>query len=287
VEAETAFAFTVSIQAKGTVRQPPRRLDLDQLPPFRQRFYVEAPRPEDNSHPEKGRWEFVYRLKPRGTEVTEVPSLPFAFYDPTVREPSRRFQTIYTDPIPLRVKPHQVVDMTVRAPEGAFTLVTGPGLLRHQSLWRPPGFLGTGLLLLAPPLGCTVWYLWWRRHYPDAARRAQQRRSRAARQALPLLEGARRLPPVVRAERVASVLAEYLRQRLDMTAAEPTPAESATLLSQRGCSQDLAQRAARLFKGCDAARFRPSSAGEATNLAEVAIDFLLAVEDELCPTPAS
>jgi hypothetical protein len=282
LEAETPLAFTVRVQATGPVRHPPRRPDLRQLPAFTERFHVEDP-DEGSRHPDPRTWEFLYRLKPKGTDVTEIPSLPFVYFNPDIRPANRAFQVVYTDAIPLRVKPHQAVAVPLQAPASAFQLATGPGLLARQAAWRPPGAAVTTLLALAPPLLCAAWYAAWRRRYPDAARQARQRRSRAARMALEQLRAAGGLPPDQRAERAAGAVAAYLRERLDLAAAEPTPAETARHLRRKGCSAELTERAAGFFRSCDAARFLPAPPPDGPDPAAAGTQLILAVEAETCP----
>jgi hypothetical protein len=281
VEAETPLTFTVFVRAVRPTRQPPQRLDLRQLPGFDKRFYIEDPSEEAN-RPDEKTWEFVYRLKPRRTDVTEVPSLPFVYFNPYLLTASKGFQVIYTDPIPLSVLPHESVQVAVQAPENAFVLATGPAVLERQTLWTPPGIGTSVALLLAPPAGCFIWYLCWRRLYPDAARQASQRRSRAARQALQLLQAARRLNAEQRAERTAALVTGYLQERLELDVAEPTPREIAVLFGQRGCSPALTEQGVRLFETCDRARFLPTAQFGKTDLIDDAVSFILTVEEETC-----
>jgi hypothetical protein len=281
VEAETPLTFTLSVRAVRETRRPPQRIDLRQLPAFDARFYIEDPS-EEPSRPDEKTWEFIYRLKPRRADVTEVPGLPFVYFNPYLRTVRKGFQVIYTDPIPLRVLPRETVQVPVRAPENAFVVATGSAVLERQTLWTPPRIGPAAALLLSPPAVCIVWYLCWRRLYPDAARQASQRRSRAARRALQMLRTARRLDAEQRAERTASILTGYLQERLDLTVAEPTPREVAALFAQRDCSPALTAQAIHLFEACDRARFLPVAASEPVDLADAAVPFILAVEEETC-----
>jgi hypothetical protein len=287
LEAETPLAFTVSVRAVRAARRPPQRIDLRQLPAFAEQFYIEDSAGEEPTRPDERTWEFVYRLKPRRTEVREIPSLPFVYFNPYLLTAHKGFQVIYTDPIPLRVLPHESVQVPVQGPESAFTLATGPGVLEHQTTWTPPGRVTSLVMLLAPPLVCAVWYICWRRMYPDAVRAARRRRSRAARQALPLLQAARRLKAEEYAHRIPAIVAAYLQQRLDLTSAEPTPREVAALLAQRGCSPALTQQAVRFFEACDSARFTPLYGAELSDLPDSALQLILAVEAETCPVDFS
>ena len=258
LQAETALTFTVSVRAVRPARRPPQRLDLRQLPDFAEQFYIEDAG-EEVARPDDRTWEFAYRLKPRRTDVTAIPSLPFVYFNPYLLTASKGFQVLYTDPIPLHVLPHETVQVPVQAPESAFTLATGPGVLERQTPWTPPS-IGTSMaLLLVPPLGCIAWYLCWRRTVsrrgaagestPKPRRPALCRALRAARGST-----ARAAPPARPA-----IVANYLQQRLDLTVAEPTPREVALLFARHGCSSALIEQAVRFFEACDSARFLPMS----------------------------
>ncbi|GEM_PF-583449 len=291
VQAETPLLFTLVVRAVRPPQRPPQRLDLRQLPDFVEQFYIEDSS-EEVARPNDHIWEFFYQLKPRRTGIREIPGVPFVYFNPYLLTASKGFQVLYTDPIPLRVLPHETVQVPVQGPESAFVLVRGPAVLERQRPWTPP-HLGTILvLLLAPPLGCIVWHLLWQRLYPDAAYLASQRRSRAARRALQALRSAPRLAlsPLLQVEegkgrdsaaRIATIVADYLQQRLDLTLAEPTPREVALLFAQHGFSSALTEQAARFFEICDRVRFQPGetdvSPGELQN---AAIRLILAVEGE-------
>lgn len=286
VEAETPLTFTVSVRALRDTRRPPQRLDLRQLPAFAEQFHIEDAN-EEPDRPDVRTWEFVYRLKPRRIDVSAIPSLPFVYFNPYLLTASKAFQVIYTDAIPLHVLPHESVQVPVRGPESAFELDMGPEMFERRTSWKPPGIAAIVALLLTPALLCAAWYVWWRRMYPDAAKQAAQRRSRAARKALRLLNSARRLDAEACAERATALVADYLQQRLDLTVAEPTPPEVAALFELRHCSLALAEQAVRFFEACDRARFLPATATEHRDLPDSAIQFILAVEAETCPTARS
>jgi hypothetical protein len=289
VEAETPLTFTLSVRTVRPARRPPQRLDLRQLPEFAEQFYIEDPS-EAAARPDDRTWEFAYRLKPRRTEVRAIPSLPFVYFNPYLLTASKGFQVLYTDPIPLHVLPHETVQVPIQAPERAFVLETGPAVLERRTPWAPPRLGSILALLLSPPLACIAWYLVWRRLYPDAARLASQQRSGAARRALQALHAVRRLDAQTRAARTTAIVAGYLQQRLDLTIAEPTPHEIALLFAQHDYSPALTEKAIHFFDRCDRARFLPAEGGSnGTSISPVelhdsAIQFILAVEVETCPT---
>lgn len=289
LQAESPLTFTLTVRAVRPSRRPPQRLDLRQLPDIAEQFYIEDSS-EEAARPDSRTWEFAYRLKPRRPEVHEIPSLPFVYFNPYLLTARKGFQVLYTDPIRLRVLPHETVQVPVQGPENAFMLAAGPAVLQRQTPWTPPRWGTIAALLLTPPLGCLIWFLLWRRMYPDAARLANQRRSHAARRALNALRAARRLNAENRAARTAAIVAGYLQQRLDLACAEPTPHEVASLFAQHGFSSALTEQAIVFFETCDRARFLPVDSGSGvspTELPDSAFQFILAVEAETCsPLPS-
>jgi hypothetical protein len=276
LEAETPLTFTVTITPEGPVRKPPERIDLRQVPAFAEAFYIEDAA-DGQEKPLKEGWRWVYRLKPRGAWVDEVPGFPFVFYNPDLRPAEKAFQVIYTDPIRLRVDPTEPVASPLDLAESMLELAEGPGVLRHRSVWRLPGPWTLGLLLAVPPLVCLAWYVLWLRLYPGTAHHAEARRSAAARRALRALAKVPVEPKQERGDRVAAAVAEYIRERFDRAPAEPTPAEVQELLLASGCSPDLAERAGAVLHACAAARFPPVPSEE-VDLVEQAQAFVLGVE---------
>lgn len=296
VQVEDPVVFVVRIKAMAPVRKPPRRLSLSEFSGFAQAFHI-----EDLAHPAgevtlalrlvgagadpcwawigglfpQSEWEFRYRLSPRSTDVKEVPSLPLAFYDPRLQ----RFQRQYADAIPLEVKPRKVVEVPLAFPEEAFQLVIGPDVLATVRPWSPPGPVSLAFLMGAPPLLCAGWYLIWRRRYPDAARLARARRSRAAQLALDLL---RKAPaePRQRAQVAGRAVTRYLRLRLDLPCEEPTPRESVEQLIRLGLPETMTAAVGRFYQSCDAARFAPVPPAETPDLTSKAAELILELETE-------
>jgi hypothetical protein len=276
LEAQTPLTLTLQVRATGPVRRPPQRLDLRQVPAVTRDFHIQdlpdLPQPDANT------WEFAWRLKPKRADVTEVPGLPFVWFDPDIRPASKGFQVQYTDPIPLQVREHGSVPVPLRAPARALEVITGPAVLARQSEPAVPGVTTIALLAVAPPLACIFWYLLWSRWHPEAAHRLRQRRSRAARLALRRLEATP--PPAA----VAAVVTGYLRERLDLGVREPTPAEARAHLSAQGFPEGLNDQAGHFYRACDAARFLPA-AGSGARLTDEAVHLILAVE-EVCSPPS-
>jgi hypothetical protein len=299
VQVEDPIDFVVRIMAQAPTRKPPQRIPLRELSRFTDSFHIEdLPNPAGVRAPIRAlgsgaspgwallgglappvRWEFRYRLRPKSTAATEVPGVPLAFYDPRGLTLTQKFPVIYSEPIPIEVKPRAVAEMALQAPEEAFQLATGPEVLASVRPWSPPGLAVLALLFAGPPLVCLGWYLVWRRLNPDAARLALARRSRAAQLAL---EGLRKAPtaPQQRAQAVGRTVTRYLRSRLDLGVEEPTPAETVAHLARLGLSEETLTAVSRLYRTCDAARFAPAPPTETADLPGRAADLILAVEAE-------
>jgi hypothetical protein len=286
---EEPLTLTVRITGSGpNPKYLPGRLKLSVLAETVERdFYVEDVPDKDRHLEAEQSWEFVYRLRPKHAEVKMVPRLRFVFYDPKQPE-NRRFQPRFTrETIVLKVSPRAVVEPPiakhVEHPERFHEVIVGDVVL-SRSRTSLGDNLGLALLLVIPPVLCGIWYSVWRHLYPDAVAQLQRRRGRAARLALGAL---RKLPTSTGGERVASIVAEYLRQRLDLPAADPTPPEAAERVRAWGLSRELSERLVGLLRDCDRARFAPGVRAVEPPLATEATQVVLAVEAELCAAPTS
>jgi hypothetical protein len=288
VRARETVTFTLTVEAVRPVKRPPRRLDLSQVEGFAERFFIEGGEGDDERHPDAGTWEFVYRLRPRDEQVKAVPGVPFLYFDPELprlnRQPDVRFQVPWTDPIPLEVRERENFPVPLAGPDVLFRMDPAAALLAQQEPWTPPGVGVLLLLLFGPPLLCGGGYLVWRRLRPDAAREARQRRSRLVRTILDALHAAVAKPPREQAEASAQALTGYLRQRLELTSAEPTPDEVVRQLRRAGVSRPLARRAGDFCRACDAARFGGTGGA---GLAAEAAALVQAVEAEIWPSGRS
>jgi hypothetical protein len=278
---EDALVLTVRLTATREGSSPPEREGLRLFPAGLDKdFFVSRVPPAKDRHLEAEKaWEFSYELKPRHLGVKKIPSLKLVYYDPQYRT----YQTSRAPAILLTVKPRPQAQppaaavTALPAAENLYELATGPQVLRRtDSGW--PGLPALLALVLAPPALCGLWYVWWRRRYPDSGRLARRRRSRAAEQAL------RGLHALERADgrRVADLFAGYLRERLELSAAEPTPREAARHVRRHGASAALARRTAELLRACDALRFAPAPPEEQEDVAAGAERLILALEAEPC-----
>ena len=200
---------------------------------------------------------FAYRLAPRNADVTQVPALRFYYFNPAAAPGKTQFPLTTAASVPLTVreapKPERVVT-PLDAPEFLFQPATGP-----DGIGTPP-FVPCRWAWLAAalfgPLAALGWFLAWRRVFPDAARLARLRRSRAARRATDAIRKAGRTPDPPAA--VVNAVLGYLRGRFPLSESATTPSEIAAALREFDVPADAAEQAADVFRACDRARFAPS-----------------------------
>jgi hypothetical protein len=165
-------------------------------------------------------------------------------------------------------------------PNSFYELAAGPPVLRQDLPFALPTPTALATFLLGPPAVGGLWYLLWRRAYPDALRQARKRRSRAARYALRALQRSHRLDAQPQAQQAEAILAGYLRHCLDLLTVEPTPAEVARHLGRSGFSETLTRDVACFFSQCDAARFAPGLMDTQDQWTAKAARLVLALEEE-------
>jgi hypothetical protein len=303
VAVEEPCLLRVTITADGPVLAPPERLPLPES--LLADFLVEElgvfPDPDDAARaatlfglgaaapsplttfpgllPARS-WEFRYRLRPKRDKIAEVPSIAFCFHDPLLQTASRPFMTDYTDLAELKVTPKEKTDPEVKGPDWLFAW-SGGHLLTTQTPSSLPGPLVLVPLVVLPVVGCVVWFRTWRRLYPDAARQATLRRSRAARRALADLARLRSPVDRDRAALASRVLARFLRERLDQPQTEPTPREAADHAQRLGLPPERVETLRTLMEQLDARRFGEPAAEEVDLVAGLKA-LVLALEDEPC-----
>lgn len=230
------------------------------------------------------RREFRYRMRPRSTDVKEIPRLKFVYFNPRLRA-DRGYMTTYSEAVPLTVKGRMLAEAAkaiddmpgwvferptpdeIRGRQlGSFArwlssvlsavgiqLGAAPAVVRSESPWL---MIVTALFL--PPATCAGWLLWWRRRNPTATRLAQVRGSRSAAVALRKL----RACSEESARDVAAALVSYLQDRMGMAAADTTPTDVSRALTVRAPGTLVTQTVS-LLKGCDEARFAPAESVQA------------------------
>lgn len=286
VFAEQPITLKVRIQGEGPARFGPKRALLRIFPEdVAEAFHIEPVPEQDRVLPRENAWEFVYRLRPKNTEVDALPALRLVYY--YVGPQRRGYQTTYAEPIALVVKPRPSSNpaglvQVVQAPERLYDIIQGEDVLtgaQVRSFWTS---YTLATLLVCPPLLGLVCFWAGRRLFPDKVRQSARRRSLAARRALRELDHVRNPQVPVHA---AHVLTRYLAERLDFAGAEPTPVEVAEFLKYKGVHPHLLLQWKTFWHACDACKFVPSTTAAAA-APEVwtrqAANLMLALEADPC-----
>ena len=84
----------------------------------------------------------------------------------------------------------------------------------------------------------------------------------------------------------AVILADYLRARFGLTAAEPTPAEISAHLLQAGIATPTAEALASFFRACDGVRFAGGSERNSLDWPGTARQLILTLEAAVCSSPS-
>jgi hypothetical protein len=231
------------------------RPDLKKLDAFESRFVVTDARDAPPTAAAK-EVRFSYRLRPRSRSVKEVPSLIFCYHDPAAAE-GKQFPTTkavfveitVTAPRPKTPPPA----LPLSEPDHLFRSTTGSQVLGARPF--SPGVWTWIVFALTGPLLATVWYVAWRRVFPDAARLARIRRTRAARRATDAIRRAGRAvdPPAA----IGVAVLGYLRSRFPLPPGAVTPTEIGSALAELGLLAADCDAVADFFRSCDAARFAP------------------------------
>src|SRR6266851_5633970 len=104
LQAGDLIHLTIQIQAVGKWMKAPERPDLSSKPEyakFRQQFHIGDG--EERASPDRGQWEFDFRLRPKSERVKEVPSLVIVYFRPGFTPPEKGYMTTAAPAIPLQV----------------------------------------------------------------------------------------------------------------------------------------------------------------------------------------
>jgi hypothetical protein len=231
---------------------------------------------------------FEQTIRPKRDTVTEIPALPFSFFDPE----QERFVTVMTEPIPITVAPAKrmsmssIVEADDTAPVGrtSLTEVSGGILANYtdadQLLASQEVRLGwpVALAVAAPPLLYAIFLVGWRRASRLRTDTAWARARRANARALRRLGDARRLATGERTAAVADLIGTYVADRCDLPAGGLTRAEVVTALEERGLDADVIATVDRLLGHCERSQFAPATPEDDTALLEEARSCLAALE---------
>jgi hypothetical protein len=248
---DITLTLTVANAANPHELTRPPLADRDE---FKRLFSVVADLPGPPPAPTATAAVFRYRVRPRAAGAFEVPEVTYLYYAKRAAA-NRRFQTAFVEAVPFTVtKPvaKSAVAVPLDGPPRFFALRSNGPFARSGG----PGACGWFVLVVVAAVGGLGWVVVWRRVFPDAARLAKIRRTRAVRVALDRLRKATTSADPTAA--TAAVFRGYLAARFGVPSAAQTPPEVADALRQVGVDVGRVADAEGLLRGCDAVRFAGS-----------------------------
>ncbi|HEY3243612.1 MAG TPA: BatD family protein, partial [Phycisphaerae bacterium] len=280
--------ITLSIAIRGEGRldtlSPPPLARLDNLTEhFRVPDEPLAGDVEGNSK------RFTQSIRARSADVTEIPPIPFAYFDPQ----AEKYVTVSSNPIPIEVEASEAASTALvgtsdsaSAPTTTLTDVgggmlanyTGSENLLSQQVFAP-GW-GSAAAAIIPPLSFAVCWLTQRRSQRLRTDVAYARRRSAARRALRAIHAARDTGAPDRAVRVADALLDYVADRCNVPARTLTRAEAIQHLQSRGADSMLVHRTNELLVECEQALYAGMSAGDGVHLTATARQCIEELERE-------
>jgi hypothetical protein len=280
VRMEEPITLTVVIKGDGPANHQPERKNLHIFPAdIADSFHVEPVPEQDKRLPREGRWEFIYRLRPKNERVKGIPELQLVF----LPKGASSCQSSFADEIPIRVTPRAEATpetlalKVVQAPPRFYALRPWADVLRNDLPAPPPEPLVLALLLAFPPLLCFAGYHLWRRLNPSAAQREYWRRSGAARLAIAKLAKQNADVQATRA-----VVVDFLRQRFELSPKEPTPVEVVRCLRRLGIGKRFVAGWQELLEACDRYQFAPAPVPANGYVQAEAARLIKAVEADAC-----
>ncbi len=221
-----------------------------------------------------GEKTFEQIVIPRSEEVSELPALQFAFFEPE----TETYRTITEGPFPLTVRPADPRDSRVvfgdADPERARMLGADIAYLKPpprawRSIMDPPWFLHPAVwgAQLIPPLALLA-FLMIGRHkralVHDPARMRRRRAPRSARTGLRNAESAlRKRDRQAFYEALWQAISSYFGNRLNLPPGDIEAPMIVRALERGGMNEDDLNRLQRLFEICDRQRFGLTSPTDA------------------------
>ncbi len=223
--------------------------------------------------------QFNQSIRALRDDVTEIPRIPFAYFDPQ----STEYVTTYSDPIPLTVRPTETVSATEIVDSGAaprsngqpLTEVAGgilanyagsSALLAQQAF--TPSWISNALLAV-PPLAFVITWIFQRRclrlHDELYARRRHAKRN-----ALRVIDAAVRGAQTPIPAAITSAVAGYVADRCSLPPGGLTRAEIHARLTSQSIDAGLVDKIDTLLERCEALAYAPAGDEAAHDLAQTA-----------------
>lgn len=237
---------------------------------------------------------FTVSIRANSEAVTEIPPIPFAYFDPIRQE----FVTVRSQPIPLTVKPaeklamSQIVDSTgAHAPvanrltemsSGILANYTGMDEVLVQQAFVP-GF-GIWAALLLPPIGFIASFIWRRHSERLRTDVGFARKRRARRDAVIRLrdissdfssDGASQAAAIV-----SAALRQYVADRCNLPTGGMTRASVLEQLQRRSARADVIVQMDALLEECEGIHYAGAGTRSARELERMAMSCIENLERE-------
>jgi len=277
--------LTIDITGEGQLDALPPPT-LAQQPALTQGFRVPSEKLAGST--ERGQRRFTQVIRPKRPDVTEIPAIEYAYFDPQLGQ----YVVARSEPISVNVAAAETIssaDLTNgTAPVGDRSAAEPVDGLRGidvdagRLLASAPGITETHVVAAAagpPAVFVGTWLalgILQRRSRDSAARRRQA----ALRNALAELRRARDPQSAAGLSAVQAALAQYLADRTDQPAARFVGAASVDLLRHKSVDPTLVEQWRALIEQCEAAAYGGSAAHNARALAETAEQCLRRLENE-------
>lgn len=278
VELGKPFLYVLRVEVlKGTILQPPGRPRLQDDEYFQPDFFVEAPIPAIKQISPRV-WDLRYLLKPKRPGIKSVPDVSFVFYTRKSGQDPGGYDEAFVPEKKITVVKPRKPERRLNLNPQVLQFPDSDKLLQRTISWSPPGVQTIVLFLLAPLMGCALWWYVWQRLYPDEARRAQHRHSRAAKRALSMLHRLPRENVYAQAKHVSRALIQYLQERWDLPIQFATSEEAEDHLHKTMIPSELHAPLGDLLREAEEIQFS-SRRGSIADLRKSAEQWILDVED--------
>ncbi|MCH2160815.1 MAG: BatD family protein [Phycisphaerales bacterium] len=212
---------------------------------------------------------FTETLRPTVPTLTEIPSIPFSFFDPVLE----RYVTVRSQPIPISVSPseHLNLDAVLPSMDGPRFNDDGSPLTLVEGTLRANAPISSALLAdhrfsfgrvalvaaIAPPIGFAAIMFWKRRRWLHEERPDVVRASSARRAANAILNG-----NGPEAERVFSALTSLISARMHLPDGALTAREAIAFARNAQAPEQTVEELRALLLACESTRYGQSSTDE-------------------------
>ena len=266
-KASVGDPITLTIKIGGNYLKPVQWPELEKIAGLSENFKM----PSQKSSPtvENGFKIFTQTIRPANDKVTEIPSIPLAYFDAD----KGQYVIAKTDPIKLEVSPTKILttadvegrDFTPAGKEveavkkGISANYESPDCLQNVRFSLASAITSLGYLVgWATPLLLLVTSVWAKALVHTTPEQvARKRRRNAANRAVSRLKG---IPPAQlqnHCELIAEAMKQYIGERFDKVAGSLTADDCMQTIIDRTGDSASANRYKDIVSRCDAGRYAP------------------------------